>query len=145
MCQFLGPEIVKMGQHSFWPQKLTSWVSFWAHKLTLWARDTLCQILTNPETQQPLTSIARLLAKQVKEVAVKVKTFWTLKAFKTFWTLSTKRKERCTLYWQSFDDWVFIQHYSNTGIWFSSFSAFKINSKVLSILVVYQKSPATQP
>ena len=41
MCQFLGPEIVKMGKHSFWPQKLTIWVSFWAQKLTLWARDTL--------------------------------------------------------------------------------------------------------
>jgi hypothetical protein len=25
MCQFLGPEIVKMGQQSFWPQKLTLW------------------------------------------------------------------------------------------------------------------------
>ena len=33
MCQFLGREIVKMGQHSFWPQKLTLLVSFWAQKL----------------------------------------------------------------------------------------------------------------
>jgi hypothetical protein len=52
MCQFLGPEIVTMGQHSFWPKKLTLWESFWAkkltllesswaQKLTLWARNTL--------------------------------------------------------------------------------------------------------
>ena len=35
MCQLLGPETVKMGQHSFWPQKLTLWVCLWALKLTL--------------------------------------------------------------------------------------------------------------
>jgi hypothetical protein len=44
MRQFLGPEIVKMGQQSFWPQKLTLWVSFCAQQLTLWARDTLWKI-----------------------------------------------------------------------------------------------------
>ena len=33
MCQFLGPEIVIMGQLNLWPQKLTLWVSFWAQKL----------------------------------------------------------------------------------------------------------------
>ena len=35
MCQFLGPEIVKMGQHSFQAQKMT-----------LWARDTLWEWIT---------------------------------------------------------------------------------------------------
>jgi hypothetical protein len=41
-CQFLGPEIVKMGQHSFWAKTLTLWVSFGAQKLTLLKRDILC-------------------------------------------------------------------------------------------------------
>ena len=29
--QFLA-EIIKVGQHDFWPQKQTLWVSFWAQK-----------------------------------------------------------------------------------------------------------------
>ena len=41
MCQFLGREIVKMGQQRFWPQKLMLLVSFWAQELTLCLRDTL--------------------------------------------------------------------------------------------------------
>jgi hypothetical protein len=40
-CRFLGPEIIKVGQQSFWTLKLTLWVSFWAQKLILWARETL--------------------------------------------------------------------------------------------------------
>ena len=44
MCQFLGLEIIKMGQQSFRPQKLTLWICFWAQKLTLWARDTFCKV-----------------------------------------------------------------------------------------------------
>ena len=32
--QFLATEIVKMGQHEFWPLKLTLWISFCAQKLT---------------------------------------------------------------------------------------------------------------
>ena len=47
MCQFLCPEIVKMGQQCFWPHKLTLWVSCWAQKLTLWAKDTLCSLERN--------------------------------------------------------------------------------------------------
>ena len=47
MCQFLCPEIVKMGQQSFLPQKPTLWVSSWAQKLTLWPRDTISCIDTS--------------------------------------------------------------------------------------------------
>ena len=66
MCQFLGPEIVKMGQHSFWAQKLTLRVSFWAQKLTLWARDTLwaelywCQMVREMWQREPLLQEALL-------------------------------------------------------------------------------------
>ena len=46
MCQFLGPEIVIMGQHSFWAQKLTLWVSFWAQKFEHFFQFMVQKVLT---------------------------------------------------------------------------------------------------
>ena len=37
-CQLLDPEIVKIGQHHFWPQKLTLWVQFLTHFVSFWSQ-----------------------------------------------------------------------------------------------------------
>ena len=57
-CQCLAPEIVKMGQHNFWAQKLTLWVNYWAQKLThfvsFWSQKLFSRILANRKRKNNL-------------------------------------------------------------------------------------------